>query len=364
MTTLEQIGLDVDAIYADIRDGYISVRTHPRESDLCIYNYTAKTQYERAWTKERLACRGLIVWHDGTPPLIGARPFPKFFNLGELDSVPESPFVAQEKMDGSLGIIYMAPGGVPAVATRGSFNSEQAIWATEYLQSKIALYESAREFLRNGLTLLVEIIYPENRIVIDYGDLRDLVALTAIDNATGLDVPIDSWPGRKAETYSDFTLDLFMEQDGEGPHAGGFNREGVVLRWDDGTRAKVKFEEYVRLHRIITRVTERSIWEMLSEGKPIESLAEYVPDEFYDWMKKVATKLFEEFTAIEKQCLLTLDEVDRSLSRREQAEFILQQSYSGIVFLMLDGKPYREKIWPLIRPDAVSPFAESGDNEP
>mgnify|MGYP000423216926 CR=1 FL=1 len=74
MTTLEDIGLDSDAIYADIRDGYISMRTHPRESDLRIYNYTAKTQYERAWTKERLACRGLIVWYDGTPPLIGARP--------------------------------------------------------------------------------------------------------------------------------------------------------------------------------------------------------------------------------------------------------------------------------------------------
>jgi len=363
MTTFEDMGLDSDAIEKDLKNGYISARSHPRESDLYIYNYTAKTQYERAWTKERLACRGLIVWHDGQPPLIGARPFPKFFNLGELDAVPGGSFVAQEKMDGSLGIIYSYD-GCPQVATRGSFASEQAIWATEYLQSKIALYESAREFIRNGQTLLVEIIYPENRIVIDYGDTRDLVALTAIDIATGLDVSIDAWPGRKAETYSDFTLDLFMEQDGEGPHAGGFNREGVVLRWEGGTRAKVKFEEYVRLHRIITRVTERSIWEMLSEGKPIESLAEYVPDEFYDWMKKVAAKLFEEFTAIEKQCLLTLNEVDRSLSRREQAEFILQQPHSGIVFLMLDGKPYREKIWPLIRPDAVSPFAESGDNEP
>jgi RNA ligase len=195
--------------------------------------------------------------------------------------------------------------------------------------------------------------------VIDYGERAELVLLTIIDNETGKDVDFGlvEWPGAIAEIYPDFTLELFADQDTV--EGGGFNREGIVLRWEDGTRAKVKFEEYVRLHKIITRVTERTIWEMLVEGRPIESLADYVPDEFYGWMKSVSNRLQLEFTTVEKACFAVLNEVDRALPRKDQAEFILRHSNSGIVFKMLDGKPYSELIWAQIRPAADSAVGEA-----
>lgn len=351
--------LDIWRLDELVEEGYISRREHPDNPDLVVYNYTAKAQYERRWTPETLACRGLILRGEE----VVARPFPKFFNLSELiqaGTAPSGPFVAQEKMDGSLGIIYIAPDGLPAVATRGSFASDQANWATAWLRSRPKFVMDANWAALAEYTLLVEIIYPENRIVIDYGRRNELVLLTAISHKTGLDItPSDvDWSGSIAEVHPDFDLTLFNKEDSEGVSGGGFNREGIVLRWKDGSRAKVKFEEYVRLHKIVTRVTERTIWEMLVESRPIESLAEYVPDEFYEWMKSVANRLALEFTAVEKACFAVLNEVDRALPRKDQAEFVLSRPNSGIVFKMLDGKPYSEIIWTQIRPSADSAVGE------
>jgi hypothetical protein len=52
-----------------------------------------------------LSCRGLI-WNPQTGE-IAARPFAKLFDLHETsDRVPDSPPLAHEKLDGSLGILY------------------------------------------------------------------------------------------------------------------------------------------------------------------------------------------------------------------------------------------------------------------
>ncbi|HRF99146.1 MAG TPA: hypothetical protein PLZ51_28235, partial [Aggregatilineales bacterium] len=73
------------------------------------------------------------------------------------------------KMDGSLGILYRWQGAY-YIATRGNFDSDQAIWATIFLRTHYDLHNLADEY-----TLLFEIIYPDNRIVVNYGQRQDLV---------------------------------------------------------------------------------------------------------------------------------------------------------------------------------------------
>jgi hypothetical protein len=120
---------------------------------------------------------------------IVARPFAKFFNYGTPQAViPAEPFVVTEKIDGSLGILYYLD-GEPHIATRGSFTSEQAARARRCCAS----YEIE---WTPGTTPLFEIVYPENRIVVDYGDRRELVLLAAIDHATGRDAPLPLLSGR------------------------------------------------------------------------------------------------------------------------------------------------------------------------
>ena len=174
--------LDVDLLARHVRDGYVSVRDHP-EAPLQILNYTAAAQYDRAWDDVTRQCRGLIV-HTGWDDVV-ARPWPKFHNYGEheegtldLDALVE----VTDKLDGSLGILYPAAKGQWAIATRGSFESEQAIRGTRMWRDN---YSHMRP--EPGWTFLFEIIYPENRIVVDYAGAEDLVLLGAV-------TPVMIWP--------------------------------------------------------------------------------------------------------------------------------------------------------------------------
>jgi hypothetical protein len=65
-------------------------------------------------------------------------------------------------MDGSLGILFYYEDEW-IMATRGSFTSDQAIKGLEIVKNNYFLDAFLREY-----AYLVEIIYPENRIVVDY----------------------------------------------------------------------------------------------------------------------------------------------------------------------------------------------------
>lgn len=230
-----------------LEERYLNCQKHPT-SELYIYNYSAKAQYDRLWNEITLACRGLILDEEGN---VVARPFPKFFNLGEYDGqkVPNSPFEVYEKMDGSLGISYVLDGKVQ-IATRGSFTSDQSVVANEMLQDK---YYDAISKMKDGITYLFEIIYPESRIVVDYGIEEKLVLLAMIDIETGEDLTLENigFPlVKKYDGINDINVLNLLEEE---------NREGFVIKYSDGYRLKVKFEEYVRLHRIITHVSTISI---------------------------------------------------------------------------------------------------------
>lgn len=112
-----------------VEDGFISKRKHPKY-DLWIYNYTAKTAYERFWNDLTLQCRGLILDKDYN---VIARPFKKFFNYEENKHTATADFNIYEKLDGSLGIVFFYSGEW-IIATRGSFESEQAIKGAELLK--------------------------------------------------------------------------------------------------------------------------------------------------------------------------------------------------------------------------------------
>ena len=66
------------------------MQKHP-ETDLFIYNYSPKVQYEKLWNEVTLKTRGLIL--DAEMNYV-ARPFGKFFNLEEHqpNEIPKLPF--------------------------------------------------------------------------------------------------------------------------------------------------------------------------------------------------------------------------------------------------------------------------------
>ena len=328
-----------------IEEGYINVNKHP-SADLYIYNYTNKTQFDWLWNEATLLCRGLIL--DGNWNIV-ARPFPKFFNLEERQpqSIPLEPFEVYEKMDGSLGLLYFL-GDIPQIATRGSFKSEQAIKANEMLKKQ---YAHTFKHLNKNYTYLFEIIYPENRIVVNYGEDSKLVLLGIIDNATGQDLPLIDIGFPLVKRYNgitDLTKIRALEEE---------NREGFVIRFQSGFRVKVKFDEYKRLHRIMANVSNKSIWESLMNGNSLDEMIEHVPDEFYDWVRATEKKFRTQYEAIESICK---KEYQLFPTRKETAHYFLTHcTYPAVLFNMLDGRDYTARIWRHLKPEFEKPFMDN-----
>lgn len=332
-----------ESIAPFVVEGFVSAQRHP-DLPLTIYNYTPKTQFSRRWTPVTMACRGLILADDGS---VVARPFPKFFNLEEMSkswNPPSKTFTVTAKEDGSLGILYRTDDGY-AIATRGSFGGMQAIKATEMFREHWTLPWDTDHY-----TYLFEVIYPENRIVVDYGDTERLVMLAVIETKTGKDVELPAWYPHHVRSYPDVT-DFRSLRDRETPNA-----EGFVIRFANGFRVKVKFTEYVRLHRLLTGVNARKIWEIRSTGGSMDELLTRVPDEFYEWVKRTNDGLSAQFDRIRTDALLAMHQCPRE-SRKESAAYISQQgALAPVMFAMLDEKGYDAIIWKQIKPRTDRPF--------
>lgn len=334
------MSFDRERLDAMVAEGWLRSQRHP-DADLWIYNYTEKTQFEKHWTPETLACRGLILDAIGG---VRARPFPKFFNYGtpEVGELPAEPFTVTEKVDGSLGILYWL-GGEPHIATRGSFTSEQAIEGTKMLRERTIGVEP-------GTTPLFEIVYPENRIVVDYGGRRELVLLGCVDMASGRDFPLPDWDGAVVETHDHPSLSHLLTI--ERP-----NREGFVVRFEfSSLRVKIKHADYVRLHRIITGVNARHIWDALRQGQDPVSELDGVPDEIFGWVKDTADKLRAHFRFEEEGALAYLRARPQPAERKDTAAYFQRcGGNTAVLFRMLDQKPYEDLIWKSIKPEPTTP---------
>lgn len=346
----------------------ISINKHEKYP-LLIFNYTPVCQYTKTWTDLTRMCRGLITDLEGN---IVCKPFPKFFNIGEHEDpnskLPklnwDQPFTCTKKEDGSLGILYPTPEGYK-IATRGSFTSDQAIKAIEIFYKKG--YD--KHNYSKVLTYLFEIVYPANRIVVDYGEMEDLILLEILDTETGY---ATSWE-RTAETakaigcpmvdYMALSAENIQRLNEYYNETNGSKEEGLVIRFNDGMRVKVKYEEYVRLHRLITGCSSKTIWEHLKNNQSLEELLDRVPDEFYDWVKATSEDLQRQYKEIERDCQYDFGWIFglHGKTRKEFAENVQKHRYKGILFAILDKKDVAPIIWRLLKPAYSKPFHQDID---
>lgn len=249
----------------------------------------------------------------------------------------------------SLGILYPTPDGW-AVATRGSFTSDQAQWATEWWQQRYANFQPYRD-----RTYLFEIIYPENRIVLDYGMAQDLFLLDVLEIRTGRRMSDPEWPGPRAELLMDaITLEDALLL-GDRTNAEGF----VWVEWATGTRVKVKQEDYIRKHRIVYGLNARSVWQVLADPDYTDekwySFLMELPEELQAWAENVAEGLSKNFGRLRNAAYDTYNDIVAQLgpeyTRRDFAELAkTQYQYPSMLFSLLDGKSIDEYCWKLVYP--------------
>jgi len=348
---------DINILNDYIEKGLVVKNDHPT-LPLSIYNYSRTTQYEGKWDNITKSCRGLILDREGN---VVAKSFDKFFNLEEHkpEEIPNEEFEVYEKLDGSLGILFWYQGKW-ILASKGSFISDQAIKGKNILNSKYNV-----EPIPKGYTTLVEIIYPENRIVCSYGNDEVLVVLSMVSNASGKELDYDSLLKINEETG----LPVIKKYDGIQDYKTlktliSKDREGYVVRFRNGFRIKIKGDEYVRLHRILTGFSNVDIWEYLKDKKDLNELLDKVPDEFDAWVRNTVNELNSQFEGIEKEyqwIFKVTKRVEGIEDRKIFAEYAMRYKNPSILFSMLDNKNYDEIIWKLIRPQYSKPFWQKED---
>lgn len=362
--------LDLNDLNREINDGYVSARRHPADPDLMILSYTKQAHIENRWNDITKKCRGIIARdHGGGDIEVIAQPFTKFFNYGweiagEFDL--DERVIGFDKIDGSLGILYPDPFKGWAIASRGSFDSEQAERGTQILQRYIAEGFEPDP----SRTYLFEIIYPENRIVLDYGDAEKLVLLNAgktdatNPNVIELGLPPTRFFETPATTPVMTLREMIALPDRE-------NAEGMVLHFvdrDPVAMVKLKQEDYLRLHRVVFGFNKRSVWEAMRSGDSLHDLLARVPEEVRKWLNRTWWELRDEYRAIDHSAFEDWGRIAETVwpfpktppmagsvsreDRKRVAELALKTDYPGLIFLILDedfGK-LDEAIYDLIRP--------------
>jgi len=320
---------------------------------LVVYTYNDRCVYEKAWDEITLNTRGIIF--DRQTGKCIAYTFPKFFNLEERpDTQPNvlpwsSGFQTFEKMDGWLGTLYFYEGEF-RIATRGSFESPGAQWATKHLHSEYPYL-----IVPNNITLMFEIISPQTKIIVDY-DFEDLVLIGAFNFSTGQEMPwsyvasLGKQNGfRLPKTYHVATVkDIFRHN----KTLSGKENEGVVVRFNNGQRVKIKSRDYLRRARILSNLGPLSIWETMENGRVPEQYLDTIDPDYQAMVIEIALELQQRHEAIIKEVSREYESVCHISDRKEFAQAVSNFQYRSMMFSIRDGltSKVHEGIKQIIRP--------------
>ena len=234
----------------------------------------------------RRECRG-IIFDTATGDII-RRPFHKFFNVNEREETQDhvvdlsQSHAILEKLDGSM----IAPFVV----------DDQLIWGTKMGATEVAepvedfvlLNENysqfARFIIRRGYTPIFEWCSRKQRIVLDYKE--DQLILTAIrDLTTGRYMSLDLVTNT-ADLYFIPTVRAFEPQSDMKSFIEYVrlleDREGFVVRFDDGHMLKLKCDWYVQIHKAKEKILQdRNIVELILDDK-LDDVKAHLPQEDRD----------------------------------------------------------------------------------
>lgn len=328
---------------------------------VAVYNYvTAQVQFKKIWNPVTEASRGLIV--NAATGEILARPFKKFFGWSEYSPEEQKSILQKDervmvsdKLDGSLGILYTDPAdGLEKIATRGSLEGHHARLATEMYREKYTGKWSPKE----GYTYLFEILMPGAGVVISYPE-ETLVLIGRVNNETGrssLLTEVEEWPWEKAEVLPYESMAEVLNAPAR-PY-----KEGVVVHFlGSDLRVKVKYDEFIRLHRIGSGVSKYRVWEALSNGVKMEEWKPFLEEEFYSFVDEVASDLSARYDAVLTEALeaqaAVREKFGEQFNRKEFAQHVNATYSKPIAQFILNSEfnsaleeKHRARLWDLVKP--------------
>lgn len=141
------------------------------------------------------------------------------------------------------------------------------------------------------------------------------------------------------------------------------NAEGLVLtlmRTDD--RVKIKQADYVALHRIVTGLNARTVWEHMCSGKTMEELITPLPDEFHQWVWNTALSIYgwcsDELCRLNRKFRSTIHfmpvdwDPTTSEGRKAFAHLAISSPDAWALFALLDGRDIYPELLKRAKPEA------------
>lgn len=307
--------------------------------DLRIYTYV---NWCKVWDNITLNSRGIIL-NRKTGEVV-AQPFPKFFNMNQRRDTQErnlpwkDGFRIFKKHDGWLGILYRDK-GQHRIATKGSFDSVGALWATEYLK------RFDLTGLPNDVTLLFELICPATRIIVNYQGKEDLILLAAYNRQTGEEYPweqIEKWSKKFGLTLVEsYDQEWFGYCRGQIKIVPGNELEGFVIRFNNGLRIKIKSEDYFRRHSLLMSLIPLNIWATMIDGKVPEEVWRLVDKEYHSLLEQFAKSLESRYSEIRREINQQFISVVKAIDRRAFARAAQRMRHKHALFARLDGDEKR-----------------------
>lgn len=315
------------------KKGWVKKKRH-KTLPLTIYNYTREVMYRQLRDGNIHRVRALVLDDDYN---VVARWMERPFNMWYYESLPDREYYCYEKYDGSLVLLFTYE-WEKIVCTKGSFYSEQSKVAREILWDDIPDIE-------DDSTYLFEVIYPENKIVVDYWKEKTLKFLGIVDNAWGYMTPAQTeFMGFDYPQPDVYTLDELIEYQQQ-PYE---NDEGFIVRgWQ--LFFKVKKNAYVDIHKTVSWLSTWHIWKMLKDWEEIN--LEQFPDETYTFIENTIKQLRNKYKYHSSMADGLYKEVKVLPSRKEQALAVKDSKYSWYIFAKLDGKPIEEHVRNMCEPE-------------
>lgn len=277
---------------------FLRTISYVQKGDLLLVKYS-KTIWNTGWSNLAKECRGKVI--DLKTMSIVVYPFDKFFNLGEVEETKEDRILylleqsekiyITDKKDGSAIIVTNVQGNI-IINTNGEFSNIQVELATKMFKEKYAYFYS---HIPEGYTFIFELIHPDNRIVLDYGEEKSLYLLAMRDLTTlklkeypelvlfAKEYGLNITESFEFTNLNEFILKTKIEVENI--------KEGWVFRVITATEDiifKLKFEEYFKLSRLKNIPSLKKVYSLLIGGSLDDALSVAEQDIKEDVLKDVS----------------------------------------------------------------------------
>ncbi|MEP1694898.1 MAG: RNA ligase [Paracoccaceae bacterium] len=303
------------------------------------YVFSVEETFDTAIARE---CRGLKFAPDGT---LIARPFHKFFNLGENRPPQDEPWdtghIILDKLDGSMIHPAMVEGDLVFMTRMGRSDQAEQAWS----KASAGVKALSTQMIDAGYTPIFEFTSPENRIVVAY-EAPELTLLAIRHMRTGSYMPHNEVAQKGVEHGVVVTESFGAVKDVAKFWTDARKLEGVegyVIAFENGHRVKIKADAYVLRHKALAGLAyEKNLLAWIATDA-VDDVLPLLAPEAADFVREYQTQVMDAVSQWETKIEEFVAE-NADLPRKDFAmktKDVVPARLQSVAFRALDGTPAR-----------------------